>query len=517
MSGENVNLEELTHPGLRAQDMSTGHVVKQLLGRILSVPSVRRQAKKQMSGLSEYSTEVSAPGSEVIYEWVNEICATPHRRVGTPEGHQAEEWVVERFRELGLENVSRDPIPITVWTADDWSLQIDDQEIPCFFTLNTGFTDSTGITAPLVYVGRGKLKDFKRVDVSGKIVVAEVPFPYLPLGTLMKLLGAAYSISDPEKSITIGTGQWLNFARLNFLGEFGDQPQKDSWDVYRDAKENGAIGVCLILRNQPSKYNTHYGPYDGKMKSIPALWIGKYDGIRLRELAKQGKRATLKLTGQTNLGSMSNVWGVLPGQSDEVILITSHHDSPFKGAVEDGTGISQVLAQAWAWSRVPKVQRPKTLVFVAAAGHFYGAQGGHTFAYNHKDIMDRTKIIITLEHLAAKEVREKNGEYEKTGKLAPSTLFTSHNPTIVASVMNALAKKPAKRTMIIPADIFGELCPTDAMGYIDVSNKPVVSWISCPYYLLDSEDTLDKVDKKELGPLAETITELVKNFMTVEL
>jgi len=516
MPGVNINLEKGSNTGLQIQDLSPAGVLKQLVKRILSVPSLRRKAKKQMSCLPEYSNDVSVPNSETIYAWVDEFCATPHRRAGTLEGHQAEEWVVERFKELGLENVSRDPVPITVWTADDWSLTVDEEAISCFFTLNTGFTDSNGIAAPLVYVGRGRSKDFKRADVSGKIVVAEVPFPYLPLGTLTKLLGAAYTISDPDKSITLGTGQWLNFERLNFLGEFGEEPLKDTWDVYRDAKNNGAAGICLILRNQPSKYNTHYGPYDGRMKSMPALWIGKYDGIRLRELAKRGKNATLKLTGQTALGTMANVWGILPGQSDEVILITSHHDSPFKGAVEDGTGIAQVLAQAWVWSRVPKAQRQKTLVFVAAAGHFYGAQGGHTFARNHKEIMDRTKIVITLEHLAAKEVREKNGEYEETGKLAPSTLFTSHDPAIVASVMKALAKKPAKRTMVIPADIFGDLCPTDAVGYLDASNKPVVSWISCPYYLLDSEDTLDKVDKKELKPLAETVTEIVKNFMIAD-
>ncbi len=517
MPGENVNLEEQTNTGLKLQDLSPGGILIQLVKRILSVPSLRREAVKRLHNLPEFSGDINVPSTEKIYTWVDELCTTPHRRAGTPEGHQAEEWLVERFKEFGLEDVSRDPVPITVWTADDWSLKVDEEEISSFFTVNTGFTNSDGITAPLAYVGRGRPKDFKLINVSGKIVVAEVPFPYLPTGVLTKLLGAAYTISDPEKSITIRTGQWLNFARLNFPGEFGEEIQNVTRDVYRDAKKNGASGVCLILRNQPSRYNTHYGPYDGRMKPIPALWVGKYDGIRLRKMAKQGKTATLTLTGQVKLGTMANIWGILPGQSDEVIMVTSHHDSPFKGATEDGTGIAHLLAQAWAWSRIPKEKRPKTLVFVAAAGHFYGAQGGHAFAHTHRDIMDRTKIVITLEHLAAKEVREKNGEYEETGKLAPSTLFTSHDTTIVASVMKALAKKPAKRAMVIPADIFGDLCPTDAVGYMDVSGKPVLSWISCPYYLLDSEDTLDKVDKNELKPLAETVTEIVKNFMVVDL
>jgi hypothetical protein len=32
---------------------------------------------------------------------------------------------------------------------------------------------------------------------------------------------------------------------------------------------------------------------------------------------------------------MRNVWGILPGKSDDTILVTSHHDSPFEGASED--------------------------------------------------------------------------------------------------------------------------------------------------------------------------------------
>ncbi len=47
------------------------------------------------------------------------------------------------------------------------------------------------------------------------------------------------------------------------------------------------------------------------------------------------------------------------------------------------------------------------------------------------------------------------------------------------------------------------------------SDVPVVSWIGCPYYLLDQHDTLDKVEKRELKPICETVTELVKTFMVM--
>ncbi len=54
----------------------------------------------------------------------------------------------------------------------------------------TAFTGREGVTAPLIYVGRGRLSaSFWKKEVRGKIVVAEVPFPTLPTGRLLKALG----------------------------------------------------------------------------------------------------------------------------------------------------------------------------------------------------------------------------------------------------------------------------------------------------------------------------------------
>ncbi len=486
-----------------------------MLKRLPSTWSAKRKARRIASTLPDYEGTVTIPDSEIIYSWIEGICKTPHRRPGTAYGHRAERWVAERFREIGLKNVTLDPVPITVWMARHWSLMVAGEETPSFFVLNTGFTGPEGVTAPLVYVGTGTPEDFKRVDVSGKIVVADVPFPYMPTGVLVKLTGGAYMLSDPDHSVTLGYGQYLNFVRQNFVGGTTAEtaPKRE---VYWQAYRHGAAAICLILRDQPSNSNTHYGPYDGIMKPLPGLWVGKYDGMRLRELSEKGAEATLELTGGSKPGAMHNVWGILPGVSDEVILVTSHHDSPFQGAVEDGAGVAQVLAQAWAWSRVPKEQRPKTMVFVVDAGHFYGSLGAHAFAREHKEIMKRARILITLEHLGAKEVEERDQGYAETGRLAFTVMFTSPDPTVIAVVMKALKTKPARVTAPLPADLFGPAPTSDAAGYVLEAGVPVISWIGCPYYLLDDHDTLDKIEKGELKSIAETATEIVKVFMAME-
>ena len=491
-----------------------GETLASLVKRLPRIWRTAREGQRIAAGLPEYGGVVTVPESEVIYSWIEGLCRTPHRRPGTPGGCRAEQWVCDRLREFGIESVTMDPIPITVWTAEKWSLTVAGETIPSFFVVNTGLTGAEGVTAPLVFVGTGSVKDFERVDVSGKIVVADVSFPLLPTGVLMRVMRARYCLSDPDGWVSVGSRQYLNFARQNFMGGDTAETAPEN-DVYWQAFRRGAKGICLILRDQPSNSNTHYGPYDGIMKPLPGLWIGKRDGARLRELAKQGAGATLVLEGGEAPGITHNVWGVLPGRSEDVILVTSHHDSPFQGAIEDGSGVAMVLAQAWAWSRAPREQRPKTLVFVLDAGHFYGSIGADTFVSAHPDILARARILITLEHLAAKEVEARGDEYAPTGRLAFTVMFTSSEPMTVASVIKALKVKPAKVTASIPADFFGPGPISDALGYVLAARMPVVSWIGCPYYLLDEGDTLDKVEKTALKPICETVTEIVKTHMAM--
>jgi hypothetical protein len=155
-----------------------------------------------------------------------------------------------------------------------------------------------------------------------------------------------------------------------------------------------------------------------------------------------------------------------------------------------------------------------TIVFVVDAGHFYGSEGGRAFARQHPDIMSRTRLLVTLEHLGGKEVEESGRHYAETGRLALTVMFTTPDPEVVALTIHALKTKPAKVTAVIPSDLLAPVPTSDALGYLTEVDVPVVSWIGCPYYLLDDQDTLDKVDRKELHPIAETVTELIRSRMT---
>lgn len=486
------------------------------------IDEMRAEAIVLKDNLPDYPYSTPVPSQDTLMNWITEICETDHRRPGTLDGHQAETWVFNQFENLGLQNVTEEQIPISVWSPSQWSLSVEGQEIPSFFTVYTAFTGSAGITAPMVYVSEGSEEDFMGLDVSGKIAVADVTF-----GSSDPNLAEAlqYFAADPYNQLPRQGERWNIGLRENFPGEFFGAPLFEEQDVYKRAVSKGAIGIALILKDQPSAVNSHYGPYDGVLKSIPGLWIGKYDGEILRSLAQQGKQANLKLQGTVEDGYMANTWGILPGESEDTILITSHQDSPHKGAVQDSSGIAQVLAQAWVWSQIPQQQRPKTLVFVAAAGHMYGGLGGYYFATSHPDIMAKTQTLLTLEHVAAKEVSEaSDGSYQETGETNISAMFISHDLETVSATWKAVDDQPVNAISALPT--FGFFPPTDASGFVYGSTGAelgeeaeltdgvtFVSWISDPYYLLDEEDTLDKIDQSQLVPSAKLVTELVKNYM----
>ncbi len=491
-------------------DTSLMHALSRIVRSLPTTWLRRRQAERLLPTLANYRGDVSVPDGEIIYQWIEELCETPHRRPGSPEGHRAEDWLVEKLGALGLEDVVKEPMPIHWWKPEGSSLAVANCEVPCFPIANTAFSNSV-VEAPLVYVGSGTARDYNRVDVEGKIVVADVRFPTLPMGLLLRILRAAYAVSDPSHELGLGSTQLLSFVRQNFIGGACEATARD--DTYWRAQRGGARGIVLVLKDQRGNTASHFGPYDGIMKPLPGVWVGRSDGSKLVAFAKAGRTATLTSNGLIEDGTMHNVWGVLPGQSDEVILVTSHHDSPHKGAVEDGAGVAQVLAQVWAWSRLPLSQRPKTLIFVLDAGHFYGSRGAHVFARQHPEIMSRTKILITLEHLGAKEVVESSGALADSGKLAFSAMFTTPDPKVIAPVIKSLRAEAPRATASIPSTFFGPAPTSDAMGYVLEANVPVVSWIACPTYLLDEDDTLDKVSKSSLHPIGKTVTELLKNFM----
>ena len=418
-----------------------------------------------------------------------------------------------------MESVKKEPIDVTNWSAKNWKLTIstdeEEIEVPSFYVLDTGFTGETGITAPLVYVATGKEKDFRKVDVKDKIVVADIECPSLPLGKLIKL-AKLYYVSDPTNSFDETTKLILTFVLANLPPQaLGGKKREDS--VYWRAYDRGALGLILILRDYPSNINSHWGPYDGIMKPIPALFVGKYDGIRVRELVKENDaQGTLILEGIKEPSIAYNIWGILPGNSEKTIMISSHHDSAFKGASEDGTGVAMVLAQLRAWSKIPENERPRTLLFCLTAGHLYGGIGAEAFAHKYRDTLLKNVFVdLNLEHMCSKEVVEdpNTHDFKSTNNLSLGATFISRNKNLVAPVIKVCREYNIERMLLIPDNFFATPPIGEAGHFATQADLSVIHWIRSPYYLLTAEDTLDKIDMKKLHSTAQCVSDLITLLM----
>jgi len=497
---------------------------KFLLNLIKLIPKMKRIRKKAEKILLETESpklKVEAPTSEIIQKDLEDICKVPHRRIGTDEAHEIEDFLVSKCKELGLDSVRKESVEVINWSAKNWKIIISidekDIEIPCFYVLNTGFTADKGITAPLVYVGIGQEKDFKKVDVSDKIVVADIEFPTLPLGRLLKLAKLFY-VSDPLNSINDTTELILTFVLSNFPPQaLGGKRREDS--VYWRAFDRGALGLVLILRDYPSNVNSHWGPYDGVMKPIPALYVGKYDGIKLRELAQEENiQCTIILEGFKEPSIAHNIWGILPGESEEMIMISSHHDSAFKGASEDGTGVAMVLAQLRAWSKVPRNKRLRSLLFCLSTGHLYGGIGAEAFARKYKDTLLKNVLIdVNLEHMCAKEVVEdpETHNFKLTNDLSIGAVFISRNENLVAPVIKVCREYNIEKMLLIPDNFFATPPIGEAGHFATQGDLKVIHWIRSPYYLLTAEDTLDKIAIDKLHSTAQCVSDLINSLITM--
>ncbi len=498
---------------------------KFLLNLIKLIPSmrkIRKKTEKLLPHIPFQKAAIHVPDSQVIQKDLEKICSVPHRRIGTKEAHEIEDFIEQVFKECGLEQVKKDALEVINWVATNWKLTVKSSsktvEIPCFYVLNMAFTGKEGIKAPLVYVGTGMDKDFKNVDVKGKIVVADIIFPTLPLGKLLKL-AKPYHVADPFNKIDNTTELILTFALTNFPPQaLGGNPRKDS--VYWRALQRGAAGLVLILKDYPTNINTHWGPYDGAMKDLPGVYVGKYDGMKLRELIQSEQcEGHLILEGYKEPSTAHNIWGILPGMSDDLIMISSHHDSAFQGASEDGTGVAMVLAQLRAWSQIPKSQRPYSLLFIITAGHLYGGIGAENFARTYKDsLLKKVLVDVNLEHACAKEVIEDpiSHEFKFTNNLAMGAVFLTKNETIIAHTIKAIQEHSIDQMIIIPDNFFATP-PIGEAGhfFIQSENLQIIHWIRSPYYLLTAEDTLDKIDMEKLGPTAQAVSDLINSLMQV--
>nr|MDO8079378.1 hypothetical protein [Candidatus Freyarchaeota archaeon] len=459
--------------------------------------------------------------NEEIAGWIEEISSFGIRRPGTLADSKAEEYIVKKFEEFGLTDVEKQPYQISKWDAREWKLIVKESEVPCFYTPNTAFTSEDGVEGEMVYLGDGTTKDFEAVEVKGKIVLINVHFPSLPVSLLESM---SYFVWDPEET-------------LKDLAHPTTWIYPNWWMAYRLACVNKAAAIVGILADYPTNENRLYIPYFGPLNQeipdwflsrlglpgpipgwLPGLWVGRVDGENLVKTVRETRRpirAHLTLTGGVEPATTHNIVALLPGQMEDAIVVHSHHDGPWNSAVEDASGVAEVLAVAEHLAKIPLSERQKTLVFLSTGTHFGGpARGDTTFIESNPSIASKLELDVCIEHIA-KDFDAEEGRWIDTGMPEPRAVFTqggSKEATqqLVYTLASEAQKHDLQRLIILPGNTpLG--VPTDAMGF-HRAGYPIYSCISGPEYLFDPCDTMDKVAVDQLNPVASAFIETIKKI-----
>lgn len=445
------------------------------------------------------------PTEAQIFGWIQQVVAQGIRRPGYPADAWAEEFCRQKFQELGLQNVRLEPITVDRWEPLKWSLEVlrtgaAPVKLECFPVPFSPPVDGLEV----------ELEGYNAVLpnlVAGKASLYDVTMLRLPANTLLLLsTGSALPVGrfhDPDGSLLLP--QTLPFS-LDFQ------------EVVTPSATAGAAAFIGALTGYPGNSFRYFVPYTGGQGPLPGVWISGSSGTWLRTQMLLGTvrvRLTVESTNQPVVSH--NVVGELPGGSggadQEMVIIGSHHDGPWASAVEDGSGISLVLAQAKYWAAQPVGSRPHRLVFLLHGGHMSDGAGLHGYIDAHRSELGRVVLELHLEHVA-RELGETLNGLRPTGRPEPSWWFTSRIARLEQTVYQALVAEDLRRSMILPPTAFGDQPPTDG-GFYYNEGVPIVNFLRAPFYLFDAMDTLDKIDRASLVPLTRAAIRIVESTQGV--
>ena len=218
------------------------------------------------------------------------------------------------------------------------------------------------------------------------------------------------------------------------------------------------------------------------MQNIPALYVGRESGAKLKAAADSGA--------QSDRGSRSRYFpdaptdsliATLPGSSsDEVIIVNTHTDG--SNALQENGGMG-ILALAKYFSQIPRAERKRTIVFVLSTGHFANSYVPSIRGVigKHPELIQKAVAALTIEHLGAREWADDASlkNYKPTGQdewiLAITRLKSTGN--VMLEAFEGMGQRRMAAINPVKGGFFGEGNALAAAGV------PTAAFMAAPDYL----------------------------------
>ena len=318
------------------------------LGSLFLTSEINAQAKQAWPSIFEKINKEVLDHSNAYTSLKIASETIGHRLTGSENGKKAEQFAFDLLKSYGFTNVKFQPFEVESWSRGSLEVSI-------------GFQNN--------------LKTFKSVSLAHSPVAADINLEVVDMGNGVEDDYAA----NPDKV--------KGKIALVYLGILpGSKPGTPS--LHRSEKtaiatKYGAKGIIVINTADKGVLLTGTASVTGKLIPIPAVCIGKEDGLALKEQIKANTLYShIKMTNQSGLIKARNVIATIKGSSipNEKIVVGGHLDSwdLATGAMDNGIGSFSVLDMARTFKAL-KLQPARTIDFVMFMGEEEGLLGSRAY------------------------------------------------------------------------------------------------------------------------------------------
>lgn len=329
----------------------------------LQACSDSKKEETQAELFARIDTEIkeNAKGYSTLKEATETI---GHRLTGSENGAKAEEYTYNKFKEYGYEDVAYQTFEVEAWSRGDVSLEINNKAVK---VVTLGHSPiETSISGEIVDMGNGLEADYASYPEAVKGKIALVYIGILP--------GSPEGLSNLHRS------------------------EKTALAI-----KYGAIGIIIFNQVDNGVLLTGTASVTGELIPIPAVCIGKEDGMALKETLKASKvAAEIEMTNNSDVIKARNVVATLPGTTipQEEIVLGGHLDSwdLATGAIDNGIGSFAVLDIARAF-KANNLQPKRTVKFVMFMGEEQGLLGSKYMVQQAiaNNTIDNIKYMMNLD------------------------------------------------------------------------------------------------------------------------
>ncbi len=292
-----------------------------------------------------------------------------HRLTGSENGKKAEQFAFDLLKSYGFTNLRFQPFEVESWSRGNLEVTIGSD--------------------------MNNLKTIKSVSLAHSPVKVDLALEVVDMGNGVEEDYAANPNKVKDKIALVYLGV--------LPGSKAGTPGLHRSEKTAIATKYGAKGIIVINTPPNGVLLTGTASVTGKLIPIPAVCVGKEDGLLLKEQLATGKLYShIKMTNFSGMIKARNVVATLKGKTlpNEKIVIGGHLDSwdLATGAIDNGIGSFSVLDMARTFKKL-NLAPARTIDFVMFMGEEEGLLGSRAYvddAIKNKSI-DQIRYMLNYD------------------------------------------------------------------------------------------------------------------------